>query len=231
MYIAGLNLPIPISSSQGLEALVVLTTTDYFRYVITETNSIAVRSESKGGHIRQESMPTSFLGRIISPIHGLAFLLPPAVYVGGVVLNGFRQPDWMAKFALSGNVMGLEWRNALRLVACSATLSLRRITARAFDHLGEQWHVIGRREKPRVVQTGPYALVRHPLYATVLIQEALWSIMFWSCVPLFALGITAGALAIKMPIEESLIQQDEAIREEYRAYMKKVPARVIPYIW
>ncbi|KAF9223284.1 hypothetical protein BS17DRAFT_781620 [Gyrodon lividus] len=229
MYIAGLNLP--ISSSQGLEALVVLATLDSFRYIITEVKSLAVRSESKGGRIRPESLPTSLLGRIISPIFGYSFVATPAVYVGVVVLNGFRQPDWMEKFAISNEIVGLEWRNALKVVACSATFALKLVAAHVLDHLAEQWHIIGRREKPRVVQTGPYALVRHPLYAAVLAQEVMWSIMFWSCIPLFVLGITVGALAIKMPIEESLIQQDEVIREEYRAYMKKVPARIIPYIW
>lgn len=38
-------------------------------------------------------------------------------------------------------------------------------------------------------------------YSTVLLQEALWSIMFWSYAPLVALGIIAAAFAIKMPIE------------------------------
>lgn len=35
----------------------------------------------------------------------------------------------------------------------------------------------------------------------VLLQEAMWSVMFWSYIPLVALGITAVAFAVKMPIE------------------------------
>lgn len=35
----------------------------------------------------------------------------------------------------------------------------------------------------------------------VLLQEAVWSVMFWSYVPLIALGIIAAAFAVKMPIE------------------------------
>jgi hypothetical protein len=74
----------------------------------------------------------------------------------------------------------------------------------------------------------------------------------WSYAPLVALGITAGAFAIKMPIEvgvsseflcccihgltafyfqEDLIIQDPATAAEYRAYMQRVPARVIPFLW
>ena len=31
--------------------------------------------------------------------------------------------------------------------------------------------------------------------------------------------------------QEAAIQRDAAMREEYRAYMRKVPAKVIPYVW
>ncbi|KAH0833414.1 hypothetical protein J3R83DRAFT_12527 [Lanmaoa asiatica] len=199
MYIAGLNLP--FSPPQWLEGLVVLSTIDYFRYTISMMKDIAVISESKGGRIRPESMPPTFLGRIISPIHGLAIFIPPLICVGALVLNRFQQPEWMARFAFSVEMMDSTWRNTLRVVACVASFSLRGLMERTFEHLGDQWHAIGRREKPRVVKTGPYAWVRHPGYSSVLLQQALWSIMFWSYIPLVALGITAFAFAVKMPIE------------------------------
>ncbi|KAF8556488.1 hypothetical protein OG21DRAFT_1506398 [Imleria badia] len=124
----------------------------------------------------------------------------------------------MAGFTFSDEMLHSTWRNVLRVVACGASFALRRLVNTTFEHLRDQWHVIGRREKPRVVKTGPYAWVRHPIYSSVLVQQALWSIMFWSYVPLVGLGITAFAFAIKMPIEESLIQKDDldAIRDEYR---------------
>ncbi|KAF9228250.1 hypothetical protein BS17DRAFT_745575 [Gyrodon lividus] len=229
MYIARLD--IPISFSQALEALFVFTIIDGFRYAVTKIKYTAANAEAKGGCIRPESLPTSFLGRIVTQIHTLATFIPPAVYGTAVVLNGFQQPDWIAKFAFSDGIAGLEWKHTLRLSAWLVTLGVRDVSNRAFAHLGEQWHVAGRREKPRVVQTGPYAFVRHPLYSASLVQTTLWSIIFWSYIPLFALGIIVGAFTIKLPIEENAIQQDAGIGEEYRAYMKKVPARVIPYIW
>ncbi|KAI9455546.1 hypothetical protein HD554DRAFT_2030918 [Boletus coccyginus] len=229
MYIAGLKFPTP--SPQWLEGLVVLSTADYIRYNIAKIKDLAVISESKGGRVRPESMPPTFLGRIITPIHGLAILLPPLIYVSTLVLNRFEPPEWMARFAFSAEMLDPTWRNMLRVVACTASLTLRRFTDRVFEHLGDQWHTIGRREKPRVVKTGPYAWVRHPGYSSVLLQEALWSIMFWSYVPLVALGITAFAFAVKMPIEEGLIQKDDAVRAEYRQYMTEVPARIFPYVW
>ncbi|KAF8556491.1 hypothetical protein OG21DRAFT_1506402 [Imleria badia] len=199
MYIAGINLPQP--PPQWLEVLVVLSTADYFQYTISKMKALAVISESKGGRIRPESMPPTFLGRIISPIHGLAIFIPPLIYAGALALNRFQPPEWMAKFAFSDEMLDSTWKNALRAVACVASFSLRRFTNSIFEHLGDQWHFIGRREKSRVVKTGPYAWVRHPSYSSVLLHQALWSIMFWSFVPLVGLGITAFAFAIKMPIE------------------------------
>ncbi|KAF8124747.1 hypothetical protein EV363DRAFT_700269 [Boletus edulis] len=227
MYIAGLNLPL----SQWPEVLVVLSTADYFRHTFTGIKQLAVISESRGGRIRPESMPSTFLGRIITPIHGLAIFIPPLVYVGALTLNRFQQPEWMAQFAFSTEMIDSTQRSALRVVACAASFALRSLTDSGFQHLGDQWHAIGRREKPRIVKTGPYAWIRHPGYSSVLLQEALWCIMFWSHISIVALGITAAAFAIKMPIEESLIQKDDAVRDEYRKYMKEVPARIIPYVW
>ncbi|KAF8442105.1 hypothetical protein L210DRAFT_3194430 [Boletus edulis BED1] len=227
MYIAGLNLPL----SQWPEVLVVLSTADYFRHTFTGIKHLTVISESSGGRIRPESMPSTFLGRIITPIHGLAIVIPPLVYVGALTLNRFQQPEWMAQFAFSTEMIDSTQMNALRVVACAASFALRSFLDSTFKHLGDQWHVIGRREKPRIVKTGPYAWIRHPGYSSVLLQEALWCIMFWSHISIVALGITAAAFAIKMPIEESLIQKDDAVRDEYRKYMKEVPARIIPYVW
>jgi len=141
MYIAGLRFPIP--SPQWLEVLVVLSTADYIRYNIAKIKDLAVISESKGGRVRPESMPPTFLGRIISPIHGLAIFLPPMIYVSTLILNRFEPPEWMARFAFSAEMLDSTWRNTLRVVACAASFALRSFTARIFEHLGDQWHAIG----------------------------------------------------------------------------------------
>lgn len=141
MYIAGPKLS--LSSPQWLEVLVVLSTGDYFRYIISRMKVLAVVSESKGGRIRPESMPPTFLGRIITPIHGLAIFIPPLIYVGALVLNGFRQPEWIARFTLSTEIVDSTWRNALRVLACVASFSLRSFTDSTSKHLGDQWHTIG----------------------------------------------------------------------------------------
>lgn len=53
------------------------------------------------------------------------------------------------------------------------------------------------------MSTGPYGIVRHPLYTTLLGQLALLSLAYWSWVPLASLGVCAAAFAYKMTIEVS----------------------------
>lgn len=228
-YIAGLTCTLP-SSTQTVEGLAVFTTFRYLQYVISRVRAIAPVANAEAGSIR--IAPTSLIGKfIISSIHSLSTFIPPVTYILCVTFNRFTQPVWMQRMSLPNTYLKHESEVGLRVAACAATFVLLRFTGRAMTHLGNQWHAIGRREKSRIVQTGPYAVVRHPAYASVLIQGLLFTLMSWSYAPLVALGITASAFAIKMPIEEDLILQDAAVAEEYRAYMQRVPARVIPYLW
>jgi len=227
-YIAGLALPLP-STQVAVEGLVVFTTFRFFQYNISRTRAIAPVAEAEAGAIR--TMPANFIGKAVTAVHGLAMSIPPVAYMLCVTVNRFIQPGWMQRMSLPDNYVHQETKLALRVAACASTFILLRFVECTFRHLGNQWHFIGRREKPKLVQTGPYAVVRHPLYTSVLIQQALFSVMFWSYAPLVGFGIIAAAFAIKMPIEEDLITKDPTVAAEYRAYMQRVPARVIPFIW
>jgi protein-S-isoprenylcysteine O-methyltransferase Ste14 len=222
-YIAGLT------STQTVEGLAVFTTFRYLQYILSRTRTTALVANAEAGSIR--TTPTSLIGKIISPIHGLSITIPPVTYILSVTFNRFVQPAWMQRMSLPNTYISHENEVWLRVAACAATFVLLRFTGRTMTQLGNQWHAIGRREKSRIVQTGPYAVVRHPLYTSVLIQGLLFTLMSWSYAPLVGLGITAGAFAVKMPIEEDLIMQDAAVAGEYRAYMQRVPARIIPYLW
>jgi protein-S-isoprenylcysteine O-methyltransferase Ste14 len=79
-----------------------------------------------------------------------------------------------------------------------------------------------------VISTGPYALVRHPMYAAALlmllgIPIALGS--WWGALVLLAL---IPALGWRLIDEERLLLRDLAGYAEYR---RKVRWRLIPYIW
>jgi len=80
----------------------------------------------------------------------------------------------------------------------------------------------------RVIATGPYAILRHPMYSGALLTDC--------CIPL-ALGSWWALLPVvlKVPvIVVRLLDEEEFLRANlsgYADYCQKVPHRLIPAIW
>lgn len=79
-----------------------------------------------------------------------------------------------------------------------------------------------------LIVSGPYALVRHPIYTGLLLAAAGTAIVIgkWSC--LIGLPLLALAFLVKMSQEERLMQ--ETFPQEYPAYRTRVSA-LIPGIF
>jgi protein-S-isoprenylcysteine O-methyltransferase Ste14 len=96
--------------------------------------------------------------------------------------------------------------------------------------LGTNWAgmIMSIKQGHELVQTGPYAIVRHPIYAGFLLAMAgtALTIGTLSCY----LGLAAGlvALMIRVHIEENLMRgQFDQAHEAYRQRTKKL----IPFVW
>lgn len=79
-----------------------------------------------------------------------------------------------------------------------------------------------------VIDRGPYAVVRHPLYSAVLIYAvgiALW-LGSTAAVPLFVLPL-AGLVA-RIRVEEAYLLRH---LPGYDTYLRKVPWRLVPHVW
>jgi protein-S-isoprenylcysteine O-methyltransferase Ste14 len=80
----------------------------------------------------------------------------------------------------------------------------------------------------KVISTGPYAVVRHPMYSGVLLVDL--------CAPI-ALGSWWGLLvsvARVVVIILRLLDEEKLLRRElpgYEEYCRKVPYRLVPHIW
>lgn len=80
----------------------------------------------------------------------------------------------------------------------------------------------------KVISTGPYAIVRHPMYATALLMllgiplslASWWGVLLWL--------LLLPALAWRLLDEERVLLRD---LEGYAEYRRRVRFRLIPLIW
>ena len=80
----------------------------------------------------------------------------------------------------------------------------------------------------RVVSTGPYATVRHPLYASMLIYLPATALMLGSWAGLAASVVFLGGLVFRTAMEDRELQRGLTGYTEYAA---RVRYRLIPFIW
>jgi protein-S-isoprenylcysteine O-methyltransferase Ste14 len=80
----------------------------------------------------------------------------------------------------------------------------------------------------RVVDAGPYAIVRHPMYAGAALQLLGLPLWLESWVGMVAALLPIGALMMRIGIEERLLRHELA---GYAAYMERVRSRLIPGVW
>jgi protein-S-isoprenylcysteine O-methyltransferase Ste14 len=83
-------------------------------------------------------------------------------------------------------------------------------------------------EKQMVISTGPYARVRHPMYAGMLVGLAGIPLGLGSWWGLFALLILLPAFIWRLLDEERLLRQR---LPGYTGYQREVKYRLVPYIW
>ena len=83
-------------------------------------------------------------------------------------------------------------------------------------------------EKQRVISTGPYAIVRHPMYAggsLYLLGTPLALGSYWALVPI---AVMIPFLIWRLLDEERLLAKD---LPGYTEYQKWVPHRLVPFVW
>jgi protein-S-isoprenylcysteine O-methyltransferase Ste14 len=87
---------------------------------------------------------------------------------------------------------------------------------------------IQRERGHRVVSTGPYAYVRHPMYAGGLLTFVGMPLQLGSWLGLAAVALLVPLLAFRMVMEERTLATE---LDGYRDYAKRVRWRLVPRIW
>jgi protein-S-isoprenylcysteine O-methyltransferase Ste14 len=95
-------------------------------------------------------------------------------------------------------------------------------------HLGSNWSAtVTLKEGHELVRSGPYALVRHPIYTGLLAALLGSAVMNGEMRSLAAVALLAVALLVKMRLEERWMV--ERFGEEYRQYRREVKA-LVPFV-
>lgn len=88
---------------------------------------------------------------------------------------------------------------------------------------------IQKERNQRVIDTGPYALVRHPMYmGGILFMAGLALILDSAATALLALPLLVAAFMPRMLVEEAVLRRD---LPGYADYQSRVRARIVPGIF
>ena len=119
---------------------------------------------------------------------------------------------------------GFAWAGAALTLAGIAVAIWARLT------LGRDWSglVMSVKERHQLVQNGPYAIVRHPIYSGLLLAIIGTALTFGTAVSY--LGVAAGlaGFVIRIDIEEKLMR--ELFGDVHAAYRRRT-RKLIPFVW
>lgn len=96
-------------------------------------------------------------------------------------------------------------------------------------HLGRLWsRWVARKADHKVIQTGPYAWVRHPIYTGVCLAILATAVMFGTAFAYLGAASIILSFYVKARLEERFLRE-ELGTEAYDAYAKRVPM-LVPFL-
>jgi protein-S-isoprenylcysteine O-methyltransferase Ste14 len=96
-------------------------------------------------------------------------------------------------------------------------------------HLGRLWSAsVTRKADHHIIDTGPYAVVRHPIYTGLLFAIAATVSVRATAETLAGAAMLAAGIYIKARTEEAFLR-DQLGAETYEAYARRVPM-LVPFI-
>jgi protein-S-isoprenylcysteine O-methyltransferase Ste14 len=167
--------------------------------------------------IKRPGIAREWLYRVLA-LAGFVFLLGGAgKYADGHLTLG----PWPG-------VLGIRWLPPLEvgwtMVALTTLGFLFAWWARI--HLGRFWSgSITRKEGHKVIDTGPYAIVRHPIYTGILLSAIASAVAIGAIHAYIGAALMIVGYTIKARLEERFLRE-ELGPEAYDAYRRRVPMLV-----
>jgi protein-S-isoprenylcysteine O-methyltransferase Ste14 len=119
------------------------------------------------------------------------------------------------------------WVQVVGTLILIGSFALLFLTFRENTYLSPVVRIQGERGH-RVIDTGPYRYVRHPMYAAILVFVVGTSLLLgsWS-------GVLVGAVFIVVLARRAVLEERTLLAKlpGYAAYTTEVKYRLIPYVW
>lgn len=101
---------------------------------------------------------------------------------------------------------------------------------RTHKQLGRNWSItLEIRQKHELISSGPYALVRHPMYTSFMLMGLAQAFLLSNWVAGLA-GLIGFAVLFFLRVDKEERMMMEVFGREYRAYMDRTK-RIIPYLY
>lgn len=138
---------------------------------------------------------------------------------------------FLVGFSLATLGYRLEWYVLPKGVSIGASVVFLISYLLYFEVLRENTYLsrtVKVQENQKVVDTGMYAVVRHPMYSITLLMFLSMPIVLGSIYSFLIFLIYPFIIAKRIRNEEALLEKE---LEGYSEYKKKVKYRLIPFIW
>ncbi len=146
-----------------------------------------------------------------------------AIFIGAVLMM-----PWTAQVIGDKRIWEVSTSIACALIAVISFGLL--VTWLARIHLGRLWSsAITRKERHRVIDTGPYAFVRHPIYTGIITALVATAAIEATLAALVGATLVSSGLWLKARAEERFLMV-ELGPDDYRSYCRRVPM-LIPFMW
>ncbi|MGA7160837.1 MAG: isoprenylcysteine carboxylmethyltransferase family protein [Bacteroidota bacterium] len=114
-------------------------------------------------------------------------------------------------------------------IGCPLTIGGLLLSVWARRQLGNNWsQAVTVKEGHQLITSGPYAIVRHPIYSGLLLAFVGSAVALGECRGLLAAALVLGALWYKLRLEEKWMLSQ--FGDLYESYSKRVTA-LVPYIF
>jgi protein-S-isoprenylcysteine O-methyltransferase Ste14 len=156
--------------------------------------------------------------RMLSGLGVMLLFFVPATsggpLLGSALLGLFARQLWREPMWLAWNFVGLT-------IAAFAFCWWARL------HLGRLWSgFVTLKEGHHVVDTGPYALVRHPIYSGVIFAALMTALIRANLAGFFGFALLAAGFSMTARIEERFLREQLGA-EAYDSYRRRV-AMLVP---